>query len=77
MKGSRPWFISYYLDEMRTASNAAGKRLLDVLDVHWYPEAQDGAGNRITNTVNTTAMYNARMQARGRFGTQLRLSNVK
>ena len=63
VKGTRPWFISYYLDEMRIASNAAGKRLLDVLDIHWYPEAQDGAGNRITNTVNTTAMYNARMQA--------------
>lgn len=63
VKGTRPWFLSYYLDEMRIASNAAGRRLLDVLDIHWYPEAQDGAGNRITNTVNTTAMYSARMQA--------------
>ena len=57
------WFLSYYLDKMEAASATAGKRLLDVLDVHWYPEAQDGAGNRITNSVNTTAMYNARMQA--------------
>ncbi len=58
-----PWFLSYYLDKMRIASNSAGKRLLDALDVHWYPEAQDGAGNRITSPVNTNAMYNARMQA--------------
>jgi endoglucanase len=61
------WFLSYYLDKMRVASNTAGKRLLDALDVHWYPEAQDStpftSGNRITNDVRTTAMYNARMQA--------------
>jgi hypothetical protein len=60
----RPWYISYYLDEMRIASQAAGKRLLDVLDVHWYPEAQDGAGHRILDgSINTPQMYNARMQA--------------
>ncbi len=57
------WFLSYYLDKMEAASAADGNRLLDALDVHWYPEAQDGAGNRITNNVSTTAMYNARMQA--------------
>jgi len=32
-------FISYYLAHMKTAGQSAGKRLLDVLDVHWYPEA--------------------------------------
>jgi len=63
VKGTYPWFLSYYLGEMKKASDANGRRLLDVLDIHWYPEATDGAGNRITNTVNTTAMYNARMQA--------------
>jgi mannan endo-1,4-beta-mannosidase len=63
VKGTRPWFISYYLDEMRIASNGCGRRLLDALDVHWYPEAQDDAGNRITNNISTNAMYNARMQA--------------
>jgi hypothetical protein len=57
------WFLSYYLDKMEANSVAADKRLLDVLDVHWYPEAQDNAGNRIISDVNTTAMYNARMQA--------------
>jgi endoglucanase len=61
------WFLDYYLDKMEANSVVAGKRLLDALDVHWYPEAQDSApftaGNRITNDVRTTAMYNARMQA--------------
>jgi hypothetical protein len=61
------WFLDYYLDKMKAASNTAGKRLLDALDVHWYPEAQDtpnfADGNRITNDIRTTAMYNARMQA--------------
>jgi hypothetical protein len=52
---------------MEANSVVAGKRLLDALDVHWYPQAMDSApwnsGNRILNNVSTTAMYNARMQA--------------
>ncbi len=39
------WFIDYYLDRMREAEQTHGMRLLDVLDVHWYPEAQ--GDNRI------------------------------
>ncbi len=35
------WFLDYYLDKMDANSVVAGKRLLDALDVHWYPEAQD------------------------------------
>jgi hypothetical protein len=64
VKNGYSWFLDYYLDKMKDSSVAAGKRLLDALDVHWYPEAQDGAGHRILdNTINTRAMYNARMQA--------------
>jgi mannan endo-1,4-beta-mannosidase len=66
-----PWFIDYYLDKMKVDSNTAGKRLLDALDLHWYPEAYDGAPftysngstHRILDDIGTTAMYNARMQA--------------
>lgn len=36
------WFISYYLEKMREASQSYGKRLLDVLSLHWYPEARGG-----------------------------------
>lgn len=32
------WFIDYYLDKLEEASTAYGRRLLDVLDIHWYPE---------------------------------------
>jgi hypothetical protein len=57
------WFLSYYLDKMRVASNTAGKRLLDALDVHWYPEASDVNNVRITNFMNYRANWDARMQA--------------
>ncbi|MCX8094032.1 MAG: beta-mannanase [Candidatus Goldbacteria bacterium] len=40
------WFLAYYLARMKEASDKEGKRLLDVLDIHWYPEAQ-GNGKRI------------------------------
>ncbi|MBQ8202586.1 MAG: glycoside hydrolase family 44 protein [Clostridia bacterium] len=33
------WYLDYYLDEMRKASEAAGTRLLDVLDIHYYSES--------------------------------------
>ncbi|MDB5105103.1 MAG: mannan endo,4-beta-mannosidase [Fibrobacteres bacterium] len=37
--GKYGWYIDYFLDEMKKASDKAGKRLMDVLDIHWYPEA--------------------------------------
>jgi hypothetical protein len=40
-------FIDFYLGAMSDAEDSAGRRLVDVLDVHWYPEAQ-GGGVRIT-----------------------------
>jgi len=56
------WFIDYYLDQMRLAEITSGKRLLDVLDIHWYPEAR--GDNRITETnANTNADKLARVQA--------------
>ncbi len=47
---------------MNQASTTAGKRLLDVLDVHWYPEAT-GGGIRVTNDDNSAAVVAARLQA--------------
>lgn len=59
---SYTWFIDYYLDKMNEAEKTKGKRLLDVLDVHWYPEAI--GDNRITdNNANTRADKLVRVQA--------------
>ncbi len=59
---SYSWFIDYYLDKMKEAEDSTGKRLLDVLDVHWYPEAI--GDNRITDSdANTIADQLARVQA--------------
>ncbi len=55
-------FINFYLSQMNQASTAAGKRLIDALDLHWYPEAQ-GGGVRITEQNNTAAVVAARLQA--------------
>ena len=42
------WYIDYYLDEMRKASEEAGVRLLDALDIHYYSEsARVGAEDRL------------------------------
>lgn len=40
-------FIDFYLAGMKAAGAKSGRRLLDVLDIHWYPEAR-GDGTRIT-----------------------------
>jgi mannan endo-1,4-beta-mannosidase len=56
------WFIDYYLDQMKQAEITFGKRLLNVLDLHWYPEAQ--GDNRITeSSANTSNDKAARLQA--------------
>lgn len=55
-------FIEDFLDKMSAAEQKAGKRLVDVLDVHWYPEAQ-GDGVRIVDDGSSNGLYEARMQA--------------
>ena len=55
-------FLNFYLQQMAAAGNTAGRRLLDALDVHWYPEAQ-GGGVRITDDNNSAAVVAARKQA--------------
>ncbi|HEY9060797.1 MAG TPA: glycoside hydrolase family 44 protein [Pseudobacteroides sp.] len=63
VKGNYRWFLDYYLDNMKKSSDSEGKRLLDVLDLHWYPEAQ-GGGTRITTSDTANIDCNkARLQA--------------
>jgi Glycoside hydrolase family 44 len=60
-------FLSYYLAQMNTASQTAGMRLLDTLDVHWYPEATglnaSGTPTRITAQDSSPRVAAARLQA--------------
>ncbi len=64
VKGSYSWFVDYFLDKMRAASTTAGRRLLDVYDIHWYSEAK-GNGERIVGAKNPSNRANAeaRIQA--------------
>ncbi|WP_334074615.1 MULTISPECIES: glycoside hydrolase family 44 protein [Paenibacillus] len=65
VQGNYDWYLDYYLDKFRVErEKPGGKRLLDVLDIHWYPETSAG-GHRIqeleSNNVLETNL--ARMQA--------------
>ena len=68
-KGDYRWFLDYYLDQMKKASDTAGARLLDVVDIHNYSEARESAdldnAVRIQETEDWTnrACNTARMQA--------------
>ncbi len=57
-------FLEYYLERMRAAETQGAPRLLDVLDVHWYP-ATGTAGGEITNDFapQTAEMIEKRLQA--------------
>ena len=55
-------FLDFYLQQMALAEQSEGRRLLDVLDIHWYPEVR--AGNvRITEANADPAVAAARAQA--------------
>lgn len=54
--------IEYYLGRMQQAEAEAGKRLIDVLDLHWYSEVYAN-GQRITGDDTSPASSDARMQA--------------
>jgi hypothetical protein len=36
------WFTDNFLQDMKSASDIYGHRLLDAYDFHWYSEAQGG-----------------------------------
>jgi len=57
-------FVDWYLKAVAAASATAGQRLIDDLDVHWYPEAT-GGGHRITDAASgdSAAEIAAREQA--------------
>jgi len=56
------WFPDKYLPAIKTASNTYGRALVDVYDFHWYSEATDGSGNRVTNLTGPT-LTDAQVQA--------------
>ncbi|MHB8635156.1 MAG: glycoside hydrolase family 44 protein [Fimbriimonadaceae bacterium] len=55
-------FLDVYLSALHKAQKTHGHRLLDTLDVHWYPEAR-GDGVRITDTSPKPGVAEARIQA--------------
>ena len=57
-------FLDYYLDRMSAASSTQSRRLLDVLDLHFYSEAQ-GCGARVNagNAGNGDCVVAARVQS--------------
>jgi hypothetical protein len=55
-------FMDFYLAQMASKGIAAGRRLLDVLDVHWYPE-DFANGHRIIDTDTSDPVVAARLNA--------------
>ena len=55
-------FLGFYLQQMRLAEQKARHRLLDVLDVHWYPEAR-GGNMRVSEDDARPEVAAARVQA--------------
>ena len=55
-------FLDAYLDQLRDAEGRYRRRLVDVLDLHWYPEAK-GGGVRITEANSSADVAAARVQA--------------
>ncbi len=57
-------FVEFYVERVAQAERTAGRRLVDVLDLHWYPAIGTNRGE-ITNDYaeQDTPMINARLQA--------------
>lgn len=57
-------FLDYYLDKMREAERVHGRRLVDVVDVHWYSAARAGGRSANDDTApQTPELVQARLQA--------------
>lgn len=60
--GGELHYYEWLLQQVAAEEQSQGRTLMDVLDLHWYPEAQ-GGGARITNNDNSPAVVAARVQA--------------
>lgn len=55
-------FFSYFLQHIAEASQTAGRRLIDYVDLHWFPEIAPN-GKRIIDEFTDSASVAARVQA--------------
>ena len=62
-------FIDTLLDALAAREAQTGTRPVDVLDLHWYPEAT-GGGQRITSTTRRPTSPRPGSRRRGRCGTR-------
>lgn len=64
-KAKYDWAVAAFLGEMKARSTAAGKRLIDVLAIHWYPEDMGDARINNGSVANggTAKDIEARLQA--------------
>lgn len=60
--GGSNWFTDKYMMALKNAAASFGAPLVDVYDVHWYPEATDSAGNRIIG-LNSATLTDDQVQA--------------
>lgn len=54
-------FLSYYLDRMRREERRRGRRVFDVLDIHWYPNVEVG-GQSVSSGRDDEELARMRMQ---------------
>jgi len=52
--GGYNWFLDGYLSAVDAAAKAAGDVLVDAYSLHWYSEATDSSGTRVTNLTGST-----------------------
>jgi len=57
------YFVDDYIDAFGKESKKGGKRLLDVLDVHWYPEHRSAKNVRITADSGAADVSLARVES--------------
>jgi hypothetical protein len=55
------WFADKYFAALKTASTSYGRPLVDVYDFHWYSEARDPSGTRVTS-LNGSTLSDAQVQ---------------
>lgn len=54
-KNDYSWFVDFYLDEMNKASQQHGKRLIDIIDVKYFPEEKTEYGISIISETSDEA----------------------
>jgi hypothetical protein len=54
-----PWFLNWFLQQMKAHEQTSGVRVVDYVDIHYYPQSVNGFNDDLNDTYNNAMRFRA------------------